>query len=56
METGVEELAQKKLPIFLTNKYHSLEDAKDVLGSVANISSPLIEFQKHLYLDVADRQ
>lgn len=49
IETGVEELDQEKLPILLTNKYHSLEDAKDVLGNAANISSMFIEFQKHLY-------
>ena len=49
IETGVEELDQEKLPILLTNKYHSLEDAKEVLGEVANISSLFIEFQKHLY-------
>ncbi|MEQ1560184.1 MAG: DEAD/DEAH box helicase family protein [Methyloglobulus sp.] len=53
IETGVEELDQEKLPILLTNKYHSLEDAKDVLGNVANISSLFIEFQKHLYQQVA---
>ncbi len=49
IETGVEELDQEKLPILLTNKYQSLEDAKEVLGEVANISSLFIEFQKHLY-------
>ena len=49
IETGVEELEQEKLPILLTNKYQSLEDAKEVLGEVANISSLFIEFQKHLY-------
>ena len=49
IETGVEELDQEKLPILLTNKYHSLEDAKDILGDVAKISSLFIEFQKHLY-------
>ncbi|MDI9311948.1 MAG: hypothetical protein QM535_17175 [Limnohabitans sp.] len=38
VETGVEELDQEKLPILLTNKYQSLEDAKDILGDVANIS------------------
>jgi type I restriction enzyme R subunit len=53
IETGVEELDQEKLPILLTNKYHSLEDAKEVLGNVANISSLFIEFQKHLYLENA---
>lgn len=49
IETGVEELDQEKLPILLTNKYQSLEDAKVVLGNVANISSLFIEFQKFLY-------
>jgi type I restriction enzyme R subunit len=49
IETGVDELDQEKLPILLTNKYHSLEDAKGVLGSVSSISSIFIEFQKHLY-------
>ena len=49
IETGVEELDQEKLPILLTNKYKSLEDAKDILGDVANISRLFIEFQQHLY-------
>jgi type I restriction enzyme R subunit len=49
IETGVEELDQEKLPILLTAKYQSLEDAKDVLGDVAKISSMFIEFQKYLY-------
>ncbi len=49
IETGVDELDQEKLPILLTNKYHSLEDAKEILGDVANISKLFIEFQEHLY-------
>lgn len=49
IESGVEELGQEKLPVLLTNKYHSLQDAKDVLGDVSSISSLFIEFQKHLY-------
>jgi type I restriction enzyme R subunit len=49
VETGVDELDQEKLPILLTNKYQSLEDAKEILGDVANISKLFIEFQKHLY-------
>jgi type I restriction enzyme, R subunit len=48
-ETGVEELDQEKLPILLINKYHSLEDAKEILGDVANISRLFIEFQEHRY-------
>jgi type I restriction enzyme, R subunit len=34
IETGVDELDQEKLPILLTNKYQSLEDAKEILGDV----------------------
>ncbi|WP_373496924.1 EcoAI/FtnUII family type I restriction enzme subunit R [Aquiflexum sp.] len=49
IETGVDELDQDKLPILLTNKYQSLEDAKEILGDVANISRLFIEFQEHLY-------
>jgi len=49
VETGVEELDQEKLPILLTNKYQSLEDAKDILGDVRNISRLFVEFQQHLY-------
>ena len=49
IETGVEELDQEKLPILLTNKYHSLEDAKAILGNAANISKLFIEFQQYLY-------
>jgi len=49
IETGVEELDQEKLPILLTNKYQSLEDAKGILGDVANISKLFVEFQQHLY-------
>lgn len=49
IETGVDELDQEKLPVLLTNKYQSLEDAKAILGDVANISRLFIEFQEHLY-------
>lgn len=49
IETGFEELDQEKLPILLLSKYQSLEDAKDILGNVADIRTLFIEFQKHLY-------
>jgi len=49
VETGVEELDQEKLPILLINKYQSLEDAKEVLGDVKNISKLFSEFQQYLY-------
>ena len=53
IETGVEELDQEKLPVLLTNKYQSLEDAKEILGDVSNITSLFIEFQQYLYLQKA---
>ncbi|TGM41711.1 DEAD/DEAH box helicase [Leptospira biflexa] len=53
IETGVEELDQEKLPILLTNKYQSLEDAKRILGEVANISKLFIDFQSYLYREQA---
>ncbi len=49
IEMGVGVLDQEKLPILLINKYESLEDAKEILGDVSNISSLFIEFQKYLY-------
>ena len=49
IETGVGELAREKLPTLLINKYQSLEDAKEVLGEAASISSLFIGFQKYLY-------
>jgi type I restriction enzyme R subunit len=49
VQDGVEELDQEKLPILLTNKYQSLDDAIKVLGDVKNISSLFIDFQKFLY-------
>ena len=49
IEAGVDELEQEKLPVLLTNKYQSLEDAKEALGDVSGIRELFIEFQKHLY-------
>lgn len=49
IEIGVDELDRDKLPVLLQNKYQSLEDAKEILGDVANISKLFIEFQEHLY-------
>jgi type I restriction enzyme R subunit len=53
IEAGVEELAQEKLPILLTNKYQSLEDGLEILGDVASISTLFSEFQKYLYIQQA---
>ena len=49
IEVGVEELDQDKLSILLTNKYNSLEDAKNILGDVGIIKSLFINFQMNLY-------
>lgn len=49
IESGVGELDQEKLPVLLTNKYQSLEDAKEVLGAPASIAQLFTQFQQHLY-------
>jgi type I restriction enzyme R subunit len=51
IETGVEELDQEKLPVLLTNKYQSFEDAGAVLGDLAEVRELFLEFQKYLYED-----
>jgi type I restriction enzyme R subunit len=51
IETGVEELDQKKLPQLLELKYNSLWEAEDKLGSIDGIVSTFIDFQKFLYGD-----
>jgi type I restriction enzyme R subunit len=45
----VEELDQEKLPLLLTNKYKSLEDAREELKDLNKIGAVFVEFQKHLY-------
>jgi type I restriction enzyme R subunit len=49
IETGVDELDQEKLPILLTNKYESLEDARAALGDVSRIRDLFVDFQRYLY-------
>ncbi|HCR70405.1 MAG TPA: restriction endonuclease subunit R, partial [Anaerolineae bacterium] len=56
IDAGVDELDQEKLPILLTNKYQSLEDAKEILGSIESIRNLFIEFQKHLYQPAIQNQ
>jgi type I restriction enzyme, R subunit len=53
VEAGVDELDQEKLPLLLINTYQSLEDAKEILSDVANISKLFVEFQEHLYSERA---
>ena len=49
VESGVDELAEAKLPDLLTLKYKAISDAKRALGDIANIRNLFIGFQKHLY-------
>lgn len=46
---GVSELDQEKLPDLLELKYHSVGDAVEELGSVAEIRNLFIGFQEYLY-------
>ena len=49
IETGVEELDQEKLAPLLLLKYHALDDAQKILGTIQNIRDLFIGFQQHLY-------
>jgi len=53
IETGVEELDQEKLPDLLKLKYHALDDAQQILGSIQAIKNMFVEFQKFLYIKQA---
>jgi type I restriction enzyme R subunit len=53
IETGVEELDQEKLPDLLKLKYHALDDAQQILGSIQAIKNIFVEFQKFLYVQQA---
>jgi type I restriction enzyme R subunit len=49
IEQGVSELDQDKLPELLELKYHSIDDAMDSLGSIADIRQLFVGFQGALY-------
>ncbi|MCL1471790.1 EcoAI/FtnUII family type I restriction enzme subunit R [Argonema antarcticum] len=49
IKAGVGELDRTKLPQLLELKYHTVRDAVEELGSVANISQVFIGFQQYLY-------
>jgi len=49
IESGFEELDQEKLPILLTNKYQTFEDAGLELGDLSMVKDLFIGFQSHLY-------
>ena len=49
IKTGVEELAQEKLPELLILKYQALDDAQRKLGDVQTIRDTFVNFQQYLY-------
>jgi type I restriction enzyme R subunit len=49
VQSGFEELDQSKLPILLQNKFHTIEDGLQLLGSEDTITELFIGFQKYLY-------
>jgi type I restriction enzyme R subunit len=49
IESGVDELAQEKLPDLLRLKYRAIADAQEELGSLEAIKNTFVHFQKHLY-------
>jgi len=49
IESGVEELAQEKLPALLKLKYNEVADATKILGGASKIKNTFVGFQKELY-------
>lgn len=49
VQQGVNELDQEKLGSLLVLKYHTIDDATSVLGSVGIIRDAFLGFQRHLY-------
>jgi type I restriction enzyme R subunit len=52
IETGVGELSPEKLPGLLELKYHTISDAKAVLGGIAKTKELFVGFQEYLYAPV----
>ena len=53
VDVGVDELDVGKLSTALTAKYGSLHAAQQELGTVEEIQSTFVDFQQHLYTEVA---
>lgn len=53
VKEGVDELDDSKLPNLLELKYKAIADAKRELGDIKSIRKSFIEFQEHLYQDIA---
>ncbi len=49
IQSGFEELDQSKLPILLQNKFQTIEDGLQLLGSEDTITELFVGFQKYLY-------
>lgn len=49
---GVGELSPEKLPGLLELKYHTISDAKAVLGGIAKTKELFVGFQEYLYAPV----
>ena len=52
VKSGYEELSQEKLPQLLELKYHTITDAKKILGELPKIRKTFLDFQKCLYSEV----
>ena len=52
IETGVGELSQDKLPGLLELKYHTINDATEVLGGIAKTRELFVGFQEYLYAPI----
>lgn len=52
IESGVDELAQEKLPDLLRLKYRAIADAQEELGSLEDIKTTFVQFQKYLYQQI----
>ncbi len=53
IDVGVDELDVGKLSTVLTAKYGSIHAAQEELGTVQDIQSTFVDFQKYLYMDAA---
>lgn len=51
IKSGEDELDDSKLGNLLELKYHSISDAKNILGDIQKIRNTFIEFQEYLYID-----
>jgi type I restriction enzyme R subunit len=52
VEEGIDELDDSKLGVLLLNKYQSMGDGLQVLGTAGEVRKFFIEFQQYLYQDV----